>query len=414
MSSQSQPSMTGGMSNRTTVQGTSARDRLSLVFSVDLARILYLTELVNTKIHSIRSSRCVHVYGEVHPSTAELKLTPHHLEELLLSIGSLPVLEQLEFFDFGDTEYPVPLEFLTELLNHPRTCPLKVLRLKDCHCAGNYESFTNTLRGLTGLEDFRMHRLTHHAMEIPHGFNPDFDAMIHVLNSLQHLKRIHLGSLYRQIRPTLELKGLQKLFQMPHLQEIRLHNFDFCDEHITVIANMVAEHNTHVKILELRLCDLEMSSEKALTRMLRKNRSLVEFQMEIPARLGWALDQFCLEMAQALEHNTTLKRLAFIGYDIHEHVEQAFVEMTKTNCVLESMYYCPTWKYHPAEMDLYLRLNKHGRYRLSHGYEGVSHEEWVQVLAKCDDDDIDCLYHFLQMNPLLICCNQLPNEGGSS
>ena len=140
--------------------------------------------------------------------------------------------------------------------------------------------------------------------------------------------------------------------------------------------------------------------------------SLESFTVEFSALRS--LDSALVPLAKTLSHYpfTSLQRLKIEAPDYFDsNVEEALVKMLESNYALQSLKlmvmsphvggeYTPWYGAKRTEMDMYLRLNRHGRKHLMQNVERVSRKEWVNALSSLSND-LDCLHYYLRENSWL-------------
>jgi hypothetical protein len=232
----------------------------------------------------------------------------------------------------------------------------------------------------------------------------------------------------------------------PHLQELRLQNFQIDGgrelstivKSITLAASMNSQCRCALETLDLdTVYDLNETGQQALLDLLQHAFSLKTLKLKLSLKMlrpfygdsennnrsnhEQSLDAFFLQVASVLQQNlSALQHLEILGYDLKESTEQAFVNKLKHNYRLQQVRYSPTWRVLPRELEFALRLNQHGRARIcllaagmqqptasyksnSNRKNSDAHQQdyWIQVLAHCQDD-VDCIYYFLQWNPTIM------------
>lgn len=359
-------------------------------------------------------------------------------------------LEELRLCHFGGPDNPLTSSATLQHCCSRNLKRLKRLVLEDCCLllSSLNASFFPMLSQCQGLQELSLCRVSCCAGPRNETTNRGirnicYSELWQQLTSLPDLRRLCLINSLKLPGDHLIMNNdtLQQclIHHSPHLQELRLHNFQIGGDRelSTIIKSIVSTSaNSQCCVLETldldTVCDLNDTGQQALLYLLQHDLALKTLKLKLRWSLNGnrennnrknkdqSLDLFFLQVASVLQHNlSALQHLEVLGYDLNELTEQAFVNKLKYNYRLQQVRYSPTWRTLPRVLEFALRLNQHGRARIclsgrmqqqialhksnSNSNSSDPQQQWIQVLAHCQDD-VDCIYYFLQWNPTLLHC----------
>ena len=335
------------------------------------------------------------------------------LEALFVAIGQLPKLQTLKLKHVGyDEENPFCITLLTDLLfGNADHSSIQGIHLQDCGLLNDggqfreYAEFAERLKGQSQLKRFKVE-----SCSISDDPTDACLAMNYIVDALSYLPNVidvafeveeEEGELGK-----LESEALSRLCRSRTLHTLRLDGFELNDECLVSVADAL-KSSPSIKKLNMDFYGDTKQGCKAFAEMLQVNESLEQIRFE--AGYDFNVLGFLFDIADALTINTSIKDATFYGFD--EIIssgggggELAFAKMLEVNDVLQGLVLSGDAGHYSGEyrptIDFYLRLNKRGRRQLAEEFESTSRGDWIKVFADCSLD-LDCLFYFLKMNPLL-------------
>jgi len=252
------------------------------------------------------------------------RLDLYDAQRLMTALGGLPSLTKLFVHNFL-----VPLSLLTGLLQQAKT--LEGITLHTAQLAGrtvqDATDFGQAVADLPCLQSIKWSNLVFAG-------SWTLEKLGQALSRVRSLQRVELELEQGGTMSTDVLEAL--LTRCPKLQELRLWRITLHPHHLILIAQII-EHNQTLQLLELGELGYAihtMESYRAVANMLRVNTSLKTFGMINFSGLD---SQGCTELAQALEHNETLREISVRGCDtliINDDAALAVAQMFSRNTTL--------------------------------------------------------------------------------
>jgi hypothetical protein len=320
----------------------------------------------------------------------------------------------------------VPLSIFTALLNQS-ACQLESFRMVligPISCTANdIVEFTQALRRQFNLQEFRLLSSYFAHETLTSSCCCSLSPVLRALAALPSLETVSLKAASKGHLGSLDPHSVGDLCQSQSLQDFSLDNFVLNNHHMervtqaltttstandtTTTTTTIAAAAAFSKIEDLYLnVSGEMNIDcRMLPKLLQHNKSIRKLQLRLSHQKN--VNEFLLNIAAALKHNTTLKELGVFGsLQLNDKVEPVFVEMLESNCVMETLvipsnYTTGRWR---EQMDLLLHLNGRGRQRLLRESDSVSRQEWITLFSSVSSD-INFVYYYLRIDPLL--CNKL-------
>jgi hypothetical protein len=300
-------------------------------------------------------------------------------------LGGLPNLTKLLFntyrFPFVAT---LPILAFTNLFKGAQNlvefklwrADLALLFPNDASSSCAFDELAEALVRSTALKEFRLIkcRLTEETRKVC-----TLDPLIQGLAKLPNLREIELSATKMSALGGLSTRSISQLFRSSSLVALSLRNFDLSEEAVLEIANSLLQHNV------LNNCDHHPTHK--LKESTRKCDHLKPTSIQ--------------------SHSSQVKHLKLSGVGgaasmLAKPIREAFHNVLESNYMLETLFLFDERNLQ-AEIQFYLKLNRLGRSLLlerSH----ASQKEWIDILVQVSDD-LDCLFYFLSMNPLL-CSSQ--------
>lgn len=196
--------------------------------------------------------------------------------------------------------------------------------------------------------------------------SPLLDPILEALGKLSSLKTVEMSAAKPSAMGSLSGKGLSKLMLSRSLESLNLCNLDLSEDAAVAIA--------HGLIPEAPV-DPQSASQQ---------------QSAIP---------FHCPTTSLIRH-VRLAGAGSVASVFPKPVRDSFRTVLQSNYRLETLHLFNAHNLQ-NEISFYTKLNRYGRSLLMLEHHG-SRKEWVETLAEVSDD-VDCLFYFLGVNPLLCC-----------
>jgi hypothetical protein len=340
------------------------------------------------------------------------------LRKLFKALGDLPHVKTLRFHYAVLQRLPVHL--LTIAL-HQAAGRLETLELANVSLEGTEEEF----------EDF-LNLLQHHSSLQIFSFSSsgccsscNINNIMAALSTTPHLEKVVIysegrspwgrmtGDAVGTLCRSTTVKDLQHLVLYDSSSRLGMGNF-FTDEHTVAMAQALSinsndnpQNSTRLEEVMISTWPLGKAGIKALCQMIRVNTSLrkltvVIYELQDNSAADQNNNKECgiVDLAKALEFNSTLTVLELHGRsEIGKWIEEAFLEMMKTNYALRTLKLFNDDSFLKLEIDFYLKLNRAGRDKLLQNANSTRNQ-WMEAIVTVRDD-LSCLFYFLSVNPLL-------------
>ena len=333
------------------------------------------------------------------------------------TLGALPKLRkiQFKFLGGGDLDNAIPLRLFTSLLQQsaaakslesfrlvlvgPITCTIEEAR-----------EFSQALRRQVNLRDFRMsscylaHEMLTAAATTTTDANFIMDPILQALATLPSLQTVSMKAASKGHLGNVNSESIGALCRSVTVKDVSLDNLVLLNSHISAVSQALSLPNAILEDLYLNLTSELKINTTMLPEVLRHNKSLKKLQMRLSNQTD--INNFLFNMATALKHNTTLKEFGVFGsIKMKDQVEEAFVEMLESNCILEALVMPSNHAGNRREkIDFLLYLNGRGRERLLRQSESINQDEWITLFANARHD-INFVYYYLRIDPSL--CHKL-------
>lgn len=221
--------------------------------------------------------------------------------------------------------------------------------------------------------------------------------------SLSTLESVELDAVDDGLLGSISATSMQQLTSSRTIQTLHLNGYVLENDSLDVMAASLTT-NTTLTDLSFDLYSLGHPGHEAfaLAEALRCNQHIETLHLTISH--AWNDDTFLQALATGLATDCTLKALT-IGTcaKITDTTAQAFADMTVSNYALEKLQIST---YHGSWKSVYLHytgLNRKGRGFFHSNFGSLSRKEWVDKGLVPFAEDINVLFYYLQMNPMLCC-----------
>jgi len=312
-------------------------------------------------------------------------------------IGQIPSLEVMKFDYIGSTGDELPISLLSTVVQP--ASKLRRLELSCCQLTGtpdDFRAFSRILREhqqLRQLEVYGTYMCDAELISWPN----QLDVIVTELAEIENLEDIHITALDFNSLGKLSHTTLTSLLNgCPKLKRLVLGEFEFNDEHIIAMATSL-EKNRNLKELSFG-CRLGTLGTGALVKMLPLNTSLEILHIHVSTLDGG--EDHHVALACALKGNTTLTQFSLYGTTgkMTHKAHQAYADMLKLNYNLQELEFQDEDEALQPLMEMYLKLNRHGRGKLMQ--TGKSRDYILTILSL--RDNLDCIFHLLSLYPALL------------
>lgn len=334
------------------------------------------------------------------------------------AIAGLSNLEHLTlsgFDDVGGGGWNFPISILTLILENigSRLTKLQLIGVTLRGAIADFRAAGDVLRGVPQLQELSI------CGYLEDSLKQSTDAVALLLRGvaqLPNLTKFYMKAMGPNELGQLDPNVLQLVFQNPRLVQVKFDLFEMNVECLQAVFNGIQQCiDSQLNDLQLSACTglWHPSNVASVSRMIRTNATLERLFLRVNVVSGEetiALP-FLNEMANALQSKTTtrLKRLTLKNFNrkkvkiaSEKHWAQ-LVTAAEHNYSLEQLrlledFLLPSKTLTP-KVGLYLKLNGLGRGKFFR----------KRVIRKCDwiaqfahvNDDLDALFYFLSLNPLL-------------
>jgi len=338
--------------------------------------------------------------------------------------GSVPLQKAGHLTIMSRLEQSLPVSFVTNILLLANPTCIKELRFSQVALLGDdreFEEFALAIRTFSNLEELH---LVDCSLLNDRGARP-LDTLLIALASPAVVPAPTSSSSYTTEEPeTIPIEVLPKLhlielyavdidrepvgsFVTPSALSYLIHNktsltrldcqdLTFQDEHIIEMAAAL-ETNTTLRYLSLWGCTVGDRGMVALSSMLEKNTGVQHLDLSYN-EIG---DIGCTAVAKSLHVNKTLKALKLVRNEkfvAEGEGYEALLEMMKWNHNIEELLLTPSPEV-DSDLGFYLFVNRH-RYLLEN--DNITRRQLVDMLHSHRNDST-FLFHFLKAKPTL--CN---------
>ncbi|CAB9512696.1 expressed unknown protein [Seminavis robusta] len=216
------------------------------------------------------------------------------------------------------------------------------------------------------------------------------DPLLESLAQLPQLREVELSATKLAALGNLSHDSLKKLISSSHtLQSLSLSNFDLSEEAVVVIGqSLLRQHDDTNTTQHQHQHHRRPMAQSAVSAAPRRNRN----------------NNNNNNTRRYSTSNIRNLRLAGVGSTasmLTKPIREAFRQVLQYNYKLERLFLFDNRNLQ-EEIAFYLKLNKLGRQRLlRQDCKEASKTEWMDVLVHVRDD-LDCLFYFLSINPLLL------------
>jgi hypothetical protein len=318
---------------------------------------------------------------------------------LFRALGCLPRLERLLFDFIGSDGDKLPVSLLSAVVRP--AINLLNLELSCIHLTGTMEDFEGFSQALCEKPLRKLHIYGCYLSEEYRGSSSFFlNPVLEAMASLPDLGDAHITALDFNSLGRLSSESLGNLLHLSHnLRSLVLGEFDLDDHHLLAIS-VAMERNRSLKELSFG-CELGALGADALGNMLRSKDTTLEILHIHLAKLGGGEDHH-IAIANALRGNGVLKRFSLYGTsgNLTAKAQQAFADMMETNYTLEDIEFQDEDEWAHPKMEMYLKLNAHGRGKLLQD-ECATREDWNRAIIQLHKY-LDCTFHLISLNPVVI------------
>ena len=305
---------------------------------------------------------------------------------LFRALGALPQLKKLLFntyrFPFVAT---LPIQAFTNAFQGSHNtltefklwrCDLSLLSEEDGSPIREMERCANALNGAKNLKVFRLVKctLTEETRKLC-----TLDPILQALTHLPCLQEMELSATEFSALGTISKSTLRSLFRSTSLLELNLRHFYLDEESILEIAYSLFQYH-----------DIDNHHRKSQKEQ-EDHQHPAYCHRHKPSKIQ------SLSMSGITKNQTSTGSVM-----ISKPVREAFQKVLRSNYTLETLFLFDTWNL-KSEIEFYTKLNRLGRNRLLQDHK-ATRQEWIDLLVQIKDD-LDCLFYFLSMNPLL-CSSQ--------
>jgi len=324
------------------------------------------------------------------------------------ALGSLPKLNQFSVLSREAEGWSVPLHAIASFLH--RTKRLTSLRMSSIGLNGTGEEFdylTKVIQDQTLLKEFCLRGACIVDGEIP------VDKLLRVLSSLPLLEKIELTAMdlhtnLQGVWPTRPSSALRFCYSSS-LKSLELGGW-VLDEDLVVEMAKALETNTSLRSLVMLDNHITDKGCMALAKTLTVNQTIERLDLSS----NHITDTGCQALANSLASNRSLKEIGLFGKR-QAHSRDAFLRVLRhENLDLEDLLLDSVWD---AEMNFYLNLNRIGRHRLLKD-PSFGRAQWVDCLndlqstkqSICDapNDTLSNLFYFVMAKPHFV-YNEISN-----
>lgn len=311
-------------------------------------------------------------------------------------------LQELKLNCVGLLDVPFPLRLLQQVIE---SCPssLRSLELDDVALSGVSPA------EVTDLAQAMERKAASGELTQFRVFGCLADDTLHsgcldpLWSSTAGLRRVELDAVDDGLLGSIQAATVGRLVRSQTLEHFHLNGFALDNDCLVELADAL-QHNTSLVDLSFDLYSVGHPGQGgfALAEALRGNQHLKRLHLSISH--AWNDEDFLQALAQALTTDCTLESL-IIGTCavIRDSTAQAFCEMMAQNCTLQQLQlsrYNGEWK---PLLVYYVSLNsrRRGYFHANYGTD-LPRWEWVEGLIQ-NSGDLDALYYFIHMNPSLYC-----------
>jgi len=360
------------------------------------------------------------------------------VQGLFQAVAALPHLAEFKLHCVGLLQVAFPIHLLTTVLTRESDSTtngsvgngIQVLDLNDVVLTAATQEEVDTLAHVishkaTNLKEFRLFGcladdlLTHNNNNGSNNNNNNNNntaiQMDPLWAALATLQRVEIDAVDDGLLGGIQSSTVQTLAHSTTLQQFHLNGFCLDNDCLVALAEGLSNTNTHNNNHTTKFTDLSFDLYSVdhpgqgaflLTDALQSNTTLEKLHLSISH--AWNDDKFLQAMAAALSTHCTLKSL-IIGTCAHirDTTAQAFCQALASNYVLEFLQLSRYKGPYKALLQYYLKLNaqKRGYFHAHFGSNHLSRERWIREALIPVRDDVDALYYFLHMNPMMLLCH---------
>ena len=319
---------------------------------------------------------------------------PNNLHNLFRAIGSLPRLTSLTLYSYGEKIDVFPTTLLTDVVSV--AAKLEVLTLFFLELGGttvSFEPFEEAIRMHPCLREFKLEncRLGDFLLN-----SLTADRFVNTLSTLPNLERVELSASQMGYLGVITPRSLEIFAaRTENLQSLSLINLVFDNDHICALSRAL-RHNKE-------LTQLTMSVDPAYNTKLPALLATAE-HLEYVKLIFPTLDNesFLIKIAKGLSKSESITRLELEGElstRMSLKAQQAFVAVLDKRTDVEHLDVPITNRSLRKKVRLFLKLNNTGKRHIMRDPNSTRYE-MVKALAHVRND-LDCLFYFLRMKPVL-------------
>jgi hypothetical protein len=323
----------------------------------------------------------------------------HELSDLFKAIGSLPALQFVYIYSFGQNYDILPFSLLACILEEAQL--LEIITLYFVELGGNKsecDRFQESIRYHPSLREFRLEscRLSEEGISAN-----SMREFMETLASMPNIEKVDLIATEMGYLGDASKESVKALCKTNTLSALSLINFSLSSEHIAAIRHGLEAppYAPKSKLTELSIsCDPKEASN--IYSLLDSNNNSLE---RLRLRLKTLDDDESIEkLGDSLVKNKSIKRFHLLGElknRLSRKSQQTFASMLEQNSVLEHLDVGISDEDLRSKIKFYLKLNQTGLRELMHSPE-ATRPQLVGALIEVKND-LDCLVHFLGSRPCL-------------
>lgn len=340
-------------------------------------------------------------------------------EQWKIMLGSVGFLEALEELQVWCSTVPVAV-FRETILHAQNLRKVYFFRVSLAGSQEEFDQFAEAIKGHPNLRDVRMGGFE----AVTNNGTISLNALVEGMAVMPALEILSLKlSNFRALAP-FSAQSLSKVFQSKTIRDLYLSHLGLRHDHLAVVAAGV-QHSTTIRLLDLFGNDVYNSNVIQISKALENNTALETLVLPCPtenlstescAAISKAIqqnkhlqtlhfprsnfgDDGLLHISQGLTVNTTLKTIEVgVSKEVSSQGTEALLSMLDKNYKLEKFVVSSAEKDVKDKVEYYTRLNEVGRGSLLQQTGKATRAQWVDMLISVNDD-LDCLYYFMLMNP---------------